>query len=67
MRVDGGLSDPISAFWALPFAMAASTFEVCLALLPAHHLSAEERDDKTHGQLVGPEPLRHSRDHNLFA
>ena len=60
-------TSPLAAVWTLPLQMAGQWFECWLYLFSGHHLTPEERDDKAHGQLIVPEPLKAVVDHDLFA
>ena len=59
--------DPLFDFWSLPLEMAAGAVHLWLGLFSSHPLTRDQRDDKAHGQLVIPDPLRGRDDHDLFA
>jgi hypothetical protein len=60
-------TDPLFAMWEMPLMLSRHWLDSWMNLVTCHHLSAEERDDKRHGQLVVPEPLKDIEDHDLFA
>ena len=59
--------DPFASLWATPFALAAGVFAFWSGVFSSHRLTAAERDDLAHGQLVVPEPLQGKDDRDLFA
>jgi hypothetical protein len=59
--------DIILACWSLPLQLATRGFEFWLAVFSSHRLSADERDDQAHRQLIVPEPLKRDDDRDLFA
>jgi hypothetical protein len=60
-------TDPLLALWQMPMRISAQYCELWFSMLPSHHLSGEEREDKAHAQLVVPEPLKTIEDRDLFA
>ena len=58
---------PLFAMWEMPLQLSRQWFEAWMSLATCHHLSPEELEDKRHGQLVVPEPLKDIEDHALFA
>ena len=59
--------DPLTLFWGLPLEMAAGALQFWCGVFASSHLSADQREDRAHNQLVVPDALKGKDDHDLFA